>query len=553
MFERPLANAALLAGSLPAVLGLRRALRDPARAQADVLRGLLAANAGAAYGRAHGLAAARTVRDFQDALPVVRHEDLAPWIARAMDGESDVLTSEPVLLFETTSGSTGAVKHIPYTASLQREFRRAVGAWLGEAALGDPGLLRGPSYWSVTPLARAPGRTKGGIPVGFASDADVLGGWVGRLLERRLAVPSAVSLSGDLETALYASLRFLLQEPGLSFASVWNPSFLTLLLERLEVHGERLLADLAAGTLRPPRALPPIAAAALTPRLRAMPARARSLRPALARRAWDEVWPALRAISCWTDASAKDAVPALSAAFPRAAIQGKGLLATEGVVTIPLPAYGGCVPALQSHFLEFRAWDGAAASGGRPLLAHELEAGREYDVLLTTGGGLWRCALGDVVRVDAVRGGVPVLEFIGRGAAASDLRGEKLSAAFVGPVLRRLREAGRWDGQFGMLAPLAGEPPSYCLFIEGRAAAGLADALDDALRANPHYDYCRRLGQLAAPSVFLARGAHETYLARCGEAGTRAGAVKPAALDGRPGWDRRFAGGFVQSPQKVPA
>lgn len=554
MIERAAVNGALLAGSLPAVGRLRRALKDPRKSQDALLMRHLAANAGSAFGREHALSRVRTLREFQDAVPPRGFDGHAPWVRRAMAGERAVLTSEPVKLFEVTSGSSGAAKHIPYTASLQRQFRGAVGAWLGELALERPSVMAGPSYWSVTPLARAPSRTEGGIPVGFASDAEVLGGWVGRLMERRLAVPSAVALCGELEAALYASARFLLQEPDLRFVSVWNPSFLTLLLARIEADAERLLADLAEGTLRPPAGMSPEAAAALAPRLKAMPARARALAGSLAARDWSSVWPRLDVVSCWADAAARSGVPAIRKAFPAALIQAKGLLATEGVVSVPVADFGGCVPALTSHLLEFRPWDGAASSSGRALLADELEAGREYDVLLTTGGGLWRYALGDVVRVARVVGRVPVLEFVGRGAAASDLAGEKLSAAFVGPVLQALAAKGLWSGSFAMLAPAPGEPPSYALFLEGRASDALPAALDAALRENHHYDYCRRLGQLAAPSVFLsAGGAPEAYLARCREAGTRAGAVKPSALDGRMGWETRFKGAFVSRPQGTPA
>jgi hypothetical protein len=42
-------------------------------------------------------------------------------------------------------------------------------------------------------------------------------------------------------------------------------------------------------------------------------------------------------------------------------------------------------------------------------------------------------------------------------------------------------------------------------------------SLDDALRENIHYDYCRRLGQRGALRVFrIARNASATYLAHAG-------------------------------------
>ena len=46
-------------------------------------------------------------------------------------------------------------------------------------------------------------------------------------------------------------------------------------------------------------------------------------------------------------------LPELRALFPGVEIQGKGLLATEGVISIPLMGRPAPVPAVTSHFLEF--------------------------------------------------------------------------------------------------------------------------------------------------------------------------------------------------------
>ena len=39
-------------------------------------------------------------------------------------------TSERVLMFEKTSGSSDSAKYIPYTTSLREQFRTAIGAWM---------------------------------------------------------------------------------------------------------------------------------------------------------------------------------------------------------------------------------------------------------------------------------------------------------------------------------------------------------------------------------------------------------------------------------------
>src|ERR1700675_3308203 len=98
------AHAAWLASCWAPYQALRRAQNNPAAWQAELLARLLRANATCAYGRKFEFARLRTARDFQSSLPIVGYDDLSPSIERIMDGEGRVLTNEPVLMFEKTSG-----------------------------------------------------------------------------------------------------------------------------------------------------------------------------------------------------------------------------------------------------------------------------------------------------------------------------------------------------------------------------------------------------------------------------------------------------------------
>ena len=563
-FPFVLANGAWLASCLPARMGFRHALHNPAATQSQILARLLQTNADSAYGRKYNFKRLRTVHDFQNATPLTSYEDLAPWIERIKAGESNVLTAEPVLMFEKTSGSADAAKYIPYTASLRHEFQRAIGAWIFDLYSQTPGLSSGNAYWCITPLAREREKTRGGLGVGFETDAEYFGQIERWLLRRLLAAPNELARITDLDTSLYATCRFLLQSPELTFISVWNPSFLTIVFEFLQTHAEQLLADLRDGALRPQRAAgvspadehrpisageTPAARSFLTPALQSK-LRADPKRAALLHSHWRKegrltaniLWPRLKLISCWTDASAKLALPSMQKFFPGVQVQGKGLLATEGVVSIPLVGQPGGALAVTSHFYEFIADDGK-----RIKLGHELEAGEEYTVVITTGGGLWRYKMGDRIRVVGFAEKTPLLEFVGREDSVSDLRGEKLSAAFVGKILDQHQISETWAGNFIMLAPVNAETPFYTLFVEGRAnAERLAALLDCALRENPHYDYCRRLGQLDEPAIFqIEKGAYETYLRRCESLGQRAGAIKPTPLHKAFGWENSFTGKFL--------
>ena len=549
MFEKTMrgaAHAAWMASCWRSYHSLRRAQENSAVAQATLLDQLLRSNAASAYGQKFGFNRLRNAQEFQSAVPIVGYDELRPWIERIKAGEHAVLTDEPVLMLEKTSGSSSAAKYIPYTSSLRREFQRAVGAWMFDLHRHEPKMMCGTAYWAITPLSREPEITAGGLRVGFENDTEYLGAAERFLLRKILAVPEEVAHIPELDTALYVTLRFLLQSPSLTFISVWAPSFLTILFEHLHHHAARLLADLHNGTLRPPGQLPPAVATALQCSLRADPFRARCLEHARREsgllRARD-LWPNLRVISCWTDASSRTAVPALQELFPGVHIQGKGLLATEGVISLPLVEHGACIAAATSHFYEFVEQPGAP-----PRLLHELEANHEYSVLLTTGGGLYRYRQGDSVRVVGFARNTPLLEFLGKEDGVSDLCGEKLSPAFVGSVLEELSVERAYRSDFAMLAPSQQQGPRYVLFLQGAASqTDLAIRLDKKLTQNPHYAYCRRLGQLAAPRIFqITSDAGESYLRRCVSMGQRAGAVKAVALHRLPGWENFFRGDWTE-------
>jgi hypothetical protein len=527
----------------------RRATRAVAAAQARVLAATLRANAGTDFGRRHGFDRVRTPRDFQERVPLSLAADYATAVGRIAAGEPNVLTAERVELLEPTSGTTGGEKLIPLTAALRRQFQRAVAAWVADLFWHRPAVRRGRAYWSISPALGGARRTAGGIPIGFDDDAAYLGTLERFALDRLLVVPPEVARLPHLETFRYCTLLHLLRARDLALVSVWSPTFLTALLAPLPVWQDRLIADLRGGTLSPPVPIPAELAARLKPRhtdsaradelaalLRARLAPAERLR---------RVWPRLAVISCWADAAAARQLPALRDLFPWVTFQGKGLLATEGCVTFPLEGRPAPVLAVRSHFFEFQE------PGGRCRLAHELERGGRYRVVLTTGGGLYRYQLGDEVEVAGFEGQCPLLRFRGKADRVSDLVGEKLAEAHVRAVLDRVFARHGLTPAFALLVPVEGPTPRYRLYVQGGSVealpprAVLATDLEAGLGENPHYGYAVRLGQLAAAEVEVlpphTEPGWQVYERRCVAHGQRAGNVKPAALDARPGWAEVFA------------
>lgn len=336
-------------------------------------------------------------------------------------------------------------------------------------------LDRAIAPWIVNLFTHHPGAFAGeaywSISPDAESDEEVLGPIQRRLVRAVQAVPATVRLTN--ENFREGTLRHLTRCRTLSLISVWHPSFLDLLVGDLDT---------------------------------------------------EATWPELRVVSCWADANAAAPAAALARKFPHAKVQPKGLLSTEGFVTIPYD--GEHVLAYRSHFYEFR-------SGEDVRLAHELETGQRYEVILTTGGGLTRYATEDLVEVTGYREQAPVLKFVGRANHVSDHFGEKLHEVFVRERMQvALRDVPH------AFALLACDGNAYVLYIESDAPVPL-DSLENALRESHHYDLARRLGQLAPLRLMRVHDGAATYL-RVKSATQTLGDIKIPALDRERGWGAAF-------------
>ena len=533
-------NVLWLLSCMPGWIRFQFALRHPRRAQENILRRLLRQNRDAAFGRRHGFADIRTPEEFAARVPMAEYEDYAASISAARKGAPFPLAAETPGLLEPTSGSSGAPKLIPLTPALQREFSAAIQPWIAWLYLAHPRLLFGRQYWAVSPNTPPPQRedaSPDSIPAGFSDDAEYLGP-AGRFLSRGLlATPPELRHVADREAFFLLTLFFLLRDENLRLISIWHPSFLTLLLDAIPRHLPALLLMLRSGVL-PASELDPELHRRLSSRISSDPRRADELEsldlPAHPERIAC-AWPHLEVISCWAGDRSEPWLDNLRARFPRATLQGKGLLATEGVVTLPTGC-GKLRPcALRSHYLEFIDPETAAA-----LPVWQLQSGREYSVALTTGGGLWRYRLHDRVRVTGFCHATPCLEFLGKDNLVSDLVGEKLDEHHVAAALSSAQAAENVHPAFAMLVPDAAAPadtPGYHLWLDlpgpgspSDCSRRLAEAVENELLKNFHYAHARNLGQLAPLRPRLVPDAARLYRAWREQAGSRIGTIKFPAL-----------------------
>ncbi len=540
----------------------RRATANVAETQAAVLREIVEHSCFSKFGRTHGFDSIRNVDEFRTRVPIRTYNEYADSIQRIAGGERDVLTTEPVLLLEPTSGTSGGEKLIPYTPMLRRQFQRAVSAWIADLMQHRPSVKKGRAYWSISPAMGRERRTEDGIPIGFDDDTAYLGRLERVLVNRLMAIPAAIAKLPDIENFRYCTLLHLLRADDLALMSIWSPTFLTTLLRPLDQWSEQICSDLQKGTLTLPNPAGTAVPESLVPSKRSDARRAAELRAIFASDGdWDAVtkriWPRLTMISCWADAAAATYLPELRQLFPSVEIQPKGLLATEGFVSFPLVGRPGGVLALRSHFFEFQELDDSLARDV-PLsqwisLAHELESGRRYQVILTTGGGLYRYRLGDTVEVVGFEESCPLVRFVGRSDSVSDLVGEKLSDLHVREILERVFAAHEICPSFAMVVPVPDRTPHYRLYLQvvntdlsARLAKSVESDVEEGLRQNPYYRHAVALGQLAPLDVQVLDDSSEApwaiYERRCMAKGQQLGDVKPTALGTTAIWTGKHQG-----------
>jgi hypothetical protein len=486
---------------------LQRASRDMRRSQLELLKSILASNAGSGFGAEHRFADISSLDEYRSRVPVRDYEGLAPWIARICQGDRQALTADMPIAWEQTGGSSGGRKLIPYTRSALDAFRHAVLAWLGDLLDFYPRIAEGRAYFAISPATRNERSHEGGLPVGLESDAAYFGQDLSGDVAAIMIGAGELSDISEFAEWQLRTLACLTAADDLTLISIWSPTFLLTLLDALERDPDsvaRRLRDGVAG-------------------FSARPEGARLFEQSMQSGVLDtaRLWPRLQLISAWADAGSARFAGQLQARFAGIAFQPKGLLATEGVFTLPLIGAAFPVPALTSCFLEFEA------GNGRTCLVGELERGADYQLVATTPGGLYRYRIGDVVRCNGTYSDdpgaeLPMLSFLGRAHVTLDMVGEKLEEGFVADCLSRCVSG------FAVLVPAADPNPHYLLLLQSGppGAAETAIAVDRALQRNPLYADARRIGQLAPLVPLALPHPVETYVDWRMSRGHRLGDVK---------------------------
>ncbi|MFZ5563332.1 MAG: GH3 family domain-containing protein [Thermodesulfobacteriota bacterium] len=511
------AHRAAMAASRKGYREYKAGLADIRPHQLRILASILKTVKNSESGRHYGLTGDESVEMFRTKVPLTEYTHWEKMIERQRKTGEPVLSASPCERYQPTSGSTSSIKWIPYTRQFLAQVDAFISPMIYRMYRQYPGVRKGMHYWS---LSWIPTELRGNISPNINDDLKLLPWWKRIFMSLTMAVPGGVAHAPTSQASMFATACYLCAARDLSLVSVWSPTFLLNLIDLIHSHRKEIAMVLASGEWGGEQQS-----------LAYLPC-PRSHRGADALKNWgttlspknlSRLWPALSVISTWDTWTSTAWAKELKRLFPFAAIDGKGLLATEGIVSMP---FDNQYPlSYQCHFYEFMDWH-----SGDILYAWELEKGQVVQPVLTTGAGLLRYCLHDKLEVTGFLERCPCFLFLGRSDGV-DLVGEKLSPEAAQHLLGLVAKNQGIKPVSLLAVPTAysSAADGYVLLCEGSdpAPAGeIAARAEKELRKIYHYNLARDLGQLAHLKCVVSPAATAIYQSRATSRGMVAGNLK---------------------------
>lgn len=452
---------------------------------------------------------------FAQNTPVTRYADWKADIEASRNTGLNTLNSSEIIRFQPTSGSSEALKFIPYTQLFLDELDQAIGLWLTNLYLQYPRLKKGTHYWSVSWLPESQRHLTSNQNLN--DDSALLSLSKRILMQITQAVPSDIALAENADDAMFATAVYLVRDAKLTLISVWSPTFALQLFEIIEKNCQEISAVLRSGQwtrqgLHFLKISKSVKRAQLIDDLDFSHPNC-----------WKTLWPNLELISSWDTASAAYWATLLKQKVAGVNFQGKGLWATEGVVTLPIDSHFPL--AYQSHFYEFLDLDSQMIHP-----AWDLKIGQNVSPIITTGSGLQRYIIDDELNVTEFYHGIPCFEFLGRKMTV-DLVGEKIDQSTALSILEKFKNDDYLPISLLGIELGKNAKSHYVLLSEGQLlSAPTSEQVDDILKQNFHYELARNLGQLDCPEILNVDDAWQTYKNIAMRNGMIEGNIKPEPL-----------------------
>lgn len=329
--------------------------------------------------------------------PLTHYRHYKKKIEHSILHAENALGLEKIVHFQTEPISESQTKFIPYTAKYIDELDRALSVWIVGLYQQYPDLKGCSVFWEMSrfPQLEMPKHKtifKDGLCLNQTK----------RILNDAIrAVPSEVNLIQNEQDRLFAMAVYLVADKHLGMISVWSAETALNIIQTIRQRQIEIIEVLRTGQW------PNSSFKCLTAPRNAEQSYKLQRLDVYAPTTWQELWPNLKLISCWQAAKHKIASQQLQHIFFHAEFEMKGIWRTEGVVAIPFQNRHPL--AYQSHFYEF-----LNLATQHIVPAWDLKHKDLVCPIITTGSGLVRYLLEDVLEVKDFYMQIPCFNFKGR-------------------------------------------------------------------------------------------------------------------------------------------
>jgi GH3 auxin-responsive promoter len=432
------------------------------------LRSLLQAHQNTEFGQKHHFSAIKTIAQFQSQIQVQPYHYYEPDTKRMADGESNILTADPLIYINLSSGSTGAKKYIPVTRRTRQFTSQATRIAMGfivDAARRE----KRPMGKMLLPLSVNPlGYTDNGIPFAPGSTSDLR---LDRAYGQVFTYPFEAVQISDTSSRYYVCLLFALRNANLRIIGATFPVLALQMCEYLEKYASSLINDLATGTISQELKLEPELRLKLERQWNAAPDRAAQLRHVFntqGRLVPKHAWNNLSFLATARGGTSNFYFDRFPEYFGDVPIFGGTYACAEGVIGIHRDFNtDGSILAIENGFFEFIPEDQWEIEHPQTLLPWEVCIGDRYRIVMSNYTGLYRYDLGDIVKIDGFFEQTPLLIFQHRRGGVVSSSTEKTTEFHAIQVMQILQQ--KFDialEEFCITLSKDSPLPSYLVNIE---------------------------------------------------------------------------------------
>ena len=434
-----------------------------------ILSNIISHNKVTEIGKKWNFQSIKTTEDYRNNVPLTDYEDYRPYIERMVEkGEDNLLTTDKVVYYCPTSGTTSKSKLIPQfvapeTVPLSLAFEQTL-------------LLVSRHQDLSTPLD---------VPIIPRLNAAV-GALITHDPSQFIAPPEAYKIT-DFTSAIYVQMVFGLKTSSVkTILAGFCPTVLTA-FNLLSQEWEQMVGDIRNGTIKPSLNITEKQRITLTEAMGdGDPQRANELVAILSDSARcgdfkslaSQLWPSLSSVAAIAGGPFATYIPQLQHYLgDKICIGSPGYGASEGMFGVNkwLHSRVSAYSLLTSQvFFEFIPLANADSNEPKTtLLAKEIKVGEMYEIIVTTPGGLYRYHMGDIIKVleEGNESEPPVIDVLGRKKLVLSICGEKVTDyQLTAAITAATRPDGPWNQVFiqgyMMTADVKSVPPAYRLWVE---------------------------------------------------------------------------------------